>query len=300
MSLYGDLPPTEGQKDTPDISSGWAKPKLNNIVKKSSKDEKKKIPVIINNSPPQPKPVAPPKPSPEPATQPTSQSTTSSTISAPKFAPFKPRQTNKSVVNTITVNTPLSAPKPASSINISLPTETVIRKKIHEASESKNDQENLVTLSNQEIEPAVVDFGNATYDVTDPYDPSKPNDYLKYCEEKLERKRQKQIEEENKRAVEETERLRLAVERERAKAMEEGDLARVQATLVGSGRGRGRGVTNLPAWMTASSDLPKSGPETIGPTLPGQFEDSSDYDSRKRKSSFDASSNLSYPSSRGF
>jgi hypothetical protein len=288
MSLYGDLPPTEGQKDAPAISGGWAKIKLNNIPRKQSKEEKKKAnPVILNH--PQAS-SAPPtqqlKSHSETPQQGASQYIPSS-ISSQKFAPFKPRQASKPQA---TPAQPLpSTPILSSNMNISLPTETVVRKKIQERDLTlpKVDQENVTVLSNQESEP-LESVGRSTYDCSDPYDPSKPNDYLKYCEERTEKKRLKQLEEENKRAVEESERVREAVEKERAKAMEEGDLVRLQATLVSAGRGRGRGLTNLPAWMTSTTE----GADTTSsrPPSAGQFDDPFD---RKRKPSFDSSS-LSY------
>ena len=80
----------------------------------------------------------------------------------------------------------------------------------------------------------------------DPYDPMKPNDYLVWCEERLEKSRLAKVEEENRRILIEQERSRERLAKDRLEAAEKGDIARLQAI----GRGRGRGLTNLPAWMT--------------------------------------------------
>jgi hypothetical protein len=279
MSLYGDLPPIEGQNDAQDISNGWAKPKLNNITRKPPKEEKKKLNVVLNN---------PTEKISQSKLQSSSQPTPSqaqyipppTVASAGKFAPFKPRQASKPIPSTPFVP---SSPIPEPNIQISLLTETVVRKKINEPIVTKVDQENVIVVNTQE--------GQATYDCIDPYDPSKPNDYLKYCEERFEKKRQKQVEEDNRKAIVEAERMRDAVEKERAKAMEEGDLARVQASLVGSGRGRGRGMTNLPAWLTDSMKSDSTAERYGASSQFGQFDDPvtvTDPSFRKRKPSFDS------------
>ena len=40
--------------------------------------------------------------------------------------------------------------------------------------------------------------GEASFNVLDPYDPARPNDYLLWCEERLEKKRLTQLAEENR------------------------------------------------------------------------------------------------------
>ena len=64
---------------------------------------------------------------------------------------------------------------------------------------------------------------NSNFDVQDPYDPFKPNDYLTYCEERLEQKRLKKLDEENQKVYVELEKKRLEKERERQEAIEEGN-----------------------------------------------------------------------------
>ena len=75
------------------------------------------------------------------------------------------------------------------------------------------------------------------------------------CEERLDRKRAKRLEEENRIVLDALESSRKRLEEERSKAAKSGDLQRLAASA-SSGRGRGRGVTNLPAWMTAQQQSP--------------------------------------------
>lgn len=111
----------------------------------------------------------------------------------------------------------------------------------------------------------------ASFDVEDPYEPSRPNDYLRWCEERLEKKRLDKLAEDNKIKIFEAEKIRIEMEKERAQAMESGDLQRIQSTL-GAGRGRGRGLSNLPAWMAqyAAPSSSQEGPPNNGG---GQFDD---------------------------
>ena len=99
-----------------------------------------------------------------------------------------------------------------------------------------------------------------SFESEDPYDPSRPNDYLLYCEERLELKRLKRLEKENERLLQERERERERVERERQEAIEKGDVGRLEASL--GSRGRGRGLSNLPSWMTAGTAASASEVET--------------------------------------
>ena len=64
---------------------------------------------------------------------------------------------------------------------------------------------------------------NSSFDVSDPYDPKKPNDYIAYCSERLEKRRLKLLEEENKKHIEEMNKAREELELERKKAAEKGD-----------------------------------------------------------------------------
>jgi hypothetical protein len=71
----------------------------------------------------------------------------------------------------------------------------------------------------------------------------------------LEIKRAKRLEEENRLVLIAMEDSRKRVEDERAKAARSGDLKRMEASASSfAAAGRGRGVTNLPAWMTAQQE----------------------------------------------
>lgn len=116
---------------------------------------------------------------------------------------------------------------------------------------------------------------NSSFDIEDSYDPSRPNDYIAYCTERLERRKQARVQEENLRRMEEADRAREALERERREAAQRGDYQSLLSSTssmssggtgagagngtgtadtgssgAGRGRGRGRGLNNLPAWMT--------------------------------------------------
>ena len=89
---------------------------------------------------------------------------------------------------------------------------------------------------------------NYSFEVQDPYDPMKPNDYLEWCQERIEAKKQEQLEKDNLAEIHARQLEQKRVEKERADALAAGDMSRVKASM---GRGRGRGsVSNLPAWMT--------------------------------------------------
>jgi hypothetical protein len=99
---------------------------------------------------------------------------------------------------------------------------------------------------------------HSSFDVDDPYDPRVPNDYFKYCEEREEQKRVKYMVEENQRNLEEIERQRLIMENQKKELIEKKDYQKLielsaegeRAPSSAAGRGRGRGVVNLPSWMT--------------------------------------------------
>ena len=129
---------------------------------------------------------------------------------------------------------------------------------------------------------AAATTATASFEVDDPYDPARPNDYLLYCEERLERRRALELEEENARKFAEIERAREQLERDRADAVQSGDMQRL---LGSAGRGRGRGLSNLPSWVTqmqategASHGSSSSGSSGSGSGngrgAPGQFDDS--------------------------
>ena len=122
----------------------------------------------------------------------------------------------------------------------------------------------------------------ASFDVEDPYDPSRPNDYLFWCEERIEKKRLEKLAGENKRKIAEGERARLDMEQERYKAMESGDVQRLEISM-GVGRGRGRGLSNLPAWMSQLATVPSafnSDGGTNSHSESGQFDNGEDFNEK--------------------
>mmetsp|Transcript_627 Transcript_627/g.1822 ORF Transcript_627/g.1822 Transcript_627/m.1822 type:complete len:133 (+) Transcript_627:547-945(+) len=86
--------------------------------------------------------------------------------------------------------------------------------------------------------------------VQDPYDPLCPNDLLQYWEKRALEKERHNLERQRQQALEQQEVLRRQLKREREELARGGDGAH---TNLASARprilGRGRGVSNLPAWL---------------------------------------------------
>ncbi len=85
-------------------------------------------------------------------------------------------------------------------------------------------------------------------EITDPYDPYVPNDLLQYWDRQALIKEQQQLEQETRQALEHQKILREQLEHERQELQKQGNLVQLAGGL---GRGRGRGVSNLPAWLVA-------------------------------------------------
>ena len=91
--------------------------------------------------------------------------------------------------------------------------------------------------------------------ILDPYDPYVPNDLLQYWDREAKKEEQRQLEAETQRAVEQQALLRKRLEEERQELLQRqqqqghggGNLERLETT------GRGRGVSNLPAWLMAKA-----------------------------------------------
>ena len=200
---------------------------------------------------------------------------------------FKPRQTNQKP-NTVS-ETPSSSIVSSTTAATAATTTTTTTTKVNKFSSLKqveNDDQNTVNTSNDlkyihndnnksYLNKIIGDI--STFDVMDPYDPIKPNDYLKLCEERLAKQRAILLEEEYHQQLIEAQKVREAKEKERADAVEQGDLQKLQElSSVGRGRGgRGRGISNLPAWMTEKKDLEsitKHNDDIIKPKE-GQFDD---------------------------
>lgn len=199
---------------------------------------------------------------------------------------FKPRQTSKlhnslsassgvkTSASSDTQNTVFAIQKPAVAAVAAVST-TSESSMVREANSKESFQEN----HKEEEESDLLFNMNSSFDVEgqDSYDPMRPNDYLTFCQDREEMKRLAKLAEDNQRTLEEMERQRREKERERQLAAETGDFQKLLATAAATnstaslsnttnayvsggvtmGRGRGRGVMNLPAWITQqmSSDL---------------------------------------------
>lgn len=136
---------------------------------------------------------------------------------------------------------------------------------------------------------------NSSFDIEDAYDPNRPNDYIAYCSERLERRKQARVQEDNMRRMDEADRAREALEKERREAAQRGDYQTLLSSAIsmssagvgmavgagtgtgaegagssgdgaGRGRGRGRGLVNLPAWMTQQQQFTE--PAVVAHTSP--------------------------------
>lgn len=136
-----------------------------------------------------------------------------------------------------------------------------------------------------------LESGFQDQEVTDPYDPSRPNDYMAYCRWRIDKKKQEERNKEMQEILAEQELERKQREEDRAasvkRLMEERsgearDRPPSNASLpppapMGRGRG-GRGLSNLPAWLTKmqpgpGQDSASSSTNSLpSPTQAGQFE----------------------------
>ncbi|KAL7576286.1 hypothetical protein ACA910_018110 [Epithemia clementina (nom. ined.)] len=96
--------------------------------------------------------------------------------------------------------------------------------------------------------------------IEDPYDPMVPNDLLQYWQRKNFEKERINLEKERQQALQQQELLREHLRKEREELARAGDLEKLAQRSMG--RGRGRGISNLPAWMVekekraASTEVP--------------------------------------------
>jgi hypothetical protein len=83
----------------------------------------------------------------------------------------------------------------------------------------------------------------------DPYDPMVPNDLLQYWENKALAVERERLEREARETLEEQQRLRQQLEREREELHKAGNVDRLVEHHTKRSMGRGRGLSNLPAWL---------------------------------------------------
>lgn len=109
--------------------------------------------------------------------------------------------------------------------------------------------------------------------VTDPYDPHVPNDLLAYRERKEIEQSRLKLEREARETMERQQQLRQQLEEERQRIHQSGASAneiiehRTKTALMGGGRGRG--ISNLPAWLI------KKQKEELGKNMPATTPDNS-------------------------
>lgn len=116
-------------------------------------------------------------------------------------------------------------------------------------------QEREMSSSPQLLEEESDELRRLHESVTDFYDPLVPNDLLAYWERKAHEKQRLELERSARETLERQKRLREQLEQERQAIEATGDVKqivqhRVERSMAGgAGRGRGRGVSNLPAWL---------------------------------------------------
>lgn len=222
MDLYDDLPPVSDSSDPSTvIAAGWAhnKPKvptLQPFIRQTSKPSAN-VAAIAPNS----------------AIDKVVSTLKSPVASKATIQTFKPRQTTAAT----------SASRSNTAKNLS---DDQLQQTSNSNIQSHISKSILDTKTSLD---SFADEKTLNFECDDEYDPSRPNDYLQWCEERLEQKRIARVAEENATLLEEQERERRKREDERAEAVKSGDMQRLQE-MVSTGRGRGRGVVNLPSWMT--------------------------------------------------
>lgn len=251
MDLYGDL-----LNKTKDVAEGSQQPLLGSSwMSLKTKNQKAKVVnlEIVNNNK-----------VPSPATVIETSSATASSSTA-KFLPtsllFKPRQTNPGPIK-------LSTGFPDADNKV------IQRTGSNGSGDALHSQKSVLPLSEtaepNAKRPRIVGEQNnifrvkedalfnitSSFEVDDPYDPRRPNDYFEICKDREEKKRKRQIAEENQRKLEENNRIRADLERQRREAMEKQDYKTLAANAsmpasatLSIPSGRGRGVSNLPAWL---------------------------------------------------
>ena len=87
--------------------------------------------------------------------------------------------------------------------------------------------------------------------VVDAYDPHVPNDLLAYWDRKAMEKERIELEREAKETLQRQDQLRRKLEQERESLLKSGNIEEIvqHRHQTSMGRGRGRGVSNLPAWL---------------------------------------------------
>lgn len=214
MSLYGDLPPTaQGSDAAVSSQGGWALPPHYSLD--SSKPlGRAELPIDGHSMT-----------SRESAAE---KSTSFNPKPKTQFA-FKPRQTTTAPINR-SFGMSIKPKAPAKSVEIRADISSAV-------------------YSTDVVEDSGVSYN---FECDDEYNPRRPNDYITWCDERTAAKRLERLEEENKLLFEEQQLMRQRREAEKLAAAERGDME-VLESLMSQGKGRGRGVSNLPSWLMKGS-----------------------------------------------
>ena len=178
---------------------------------------------------------------------------TNSDMESAKNEEIVPSNSNTNTVKSHIAFKPMSIKRPPVMFKpnavVSKPVNSTPKVETIQVSASNN---KVNTVSENNISDDDEDSRNNTFDVSDPYDPSRPNDYNQYCIEREEKKRLTKLAEQNSLYIQEMETQRKEKEFQRIAAAERGDVQKLQE--LDNSRGRGRGLSNLPAWMTTKNE----------------------------------------------
>ncbi|OQS04399.1 hypothetical protein THRCLA_03358 [Thraustotheca clavata] len=283
MDLYGDLPPTSDGSGTglgfvPSSSSAKPASKSTAFTPMTFTPAARKAPVAPPPPKPTPTPPAPtpaPKPAPEPTTTTPSLSWGAKRLAA-KFA-NRPATVMTSAAPTPSNSQPKPSPASSTTLKTSLglsafTTVSVTRKSVANATSSHTS-----TPTNDDDDEKSRPLAHAN-EIRDEYDPTRPNDYMLFCEERKIRKKQEKVKRDLEKRQERLDREREKEREQLTRDIEAGRVPTVATTVVPGGRGRGM---NLPAWMTKkieekTKEQQAATATVAGPSLPGQFEDADD------------------------
>lgn len=238
--LFGDLPSAKGENDDDDKKPAKGSSTNTGGIGPSGEEKVKKQPTSSDANPKKQLPSV--------------LSALGSKGTAISFMPTALRQRKRPA--------PMK-PSPSSAVTIPMVTklEPTVPEVIPECSfeqarqlAEKDDESTEIPSSNlpaPNLEDESEDLRLLHASVTDPYDPHLPNDLHAYWGRQAAEKQRMKLEEEARETLERQQRLREQLELERQHLEKKGNLNeivqhRVQTSM---GRGRGRGVSNLPAWV---------------------------------------------------
>lgn len=117
---------------------------------------------------------------------------------------------------------------------------------IHQNDDPSFDNNNATMIEEEEESEAMMQLHASVVDI---YDPHVPNDLLAYWDRKAMERERLELEREAKETLARQERLRQQLEQERASLEKSGNLDKLVEHRQQTTMGRGRGISNLPAWL---------------------------------------------------